>query len=131
MSAANGALAVVGPIGWAAVVDPYAAVAPNWNATVPAPRSGFRATPWSAAAVVDTPVAAAVVAPGDPTSNAPRSQAVPAGRSTPRASVAGHPALSPLSRAALPGSRPIVSTGPPLPWSVPISGSVSTRSPGP
>jgi hypothetical protein len=87
------------------VLSPYAPVLPYWKKAVPGPRSGLNATPVSARAV-----AGSVFAAGVATSYAPMSQARPAGRSTPRASVSGQPALLPASIAGLPCSSAMVAT---------------------
>jgi hypothetical protein len=126
IEAVTGAATVSGLICCDVVFKPYAIVVPNCTRAVAGSRSGFEALPFSTAVPAVIELAARVVAAGVATSNAPVSQARPAGRSAPRASVAGQPAFVPASMAGLPGPSAIVATGPPLSDRGPSSGSVST-----
>ena len=86
----TGAPTVSGLICCNVVFKPYAGVVPSCRCALAGSRSGFEALPFSTAVPVVIEVATLVIAAGVATSNAPMSQPRPAGRSTPRASVAGH-----------------------------------------
>src|SRR5262249_10218136 len=101
IDATTGAMTVSGLICCNVVFKPYAVVVPNCKRAVAGNRSGFEALPFSTAVPVVIELAARVAAAGVATSNAPASQARPAGRSTPRASDAGQSAFAPASMAGL------------------------------
>ena len=126
IEAVTGAPTVSGLIGCDVVFKPYAVVVPNCTRAVAGSRSGFEALPFSTAVPAVIELAARVIAAGVATSNALVSQARPAGRNAPRASVTGQAAFVPASMAGLPGLSAVVATGPPLSDRGPSSGSVLT-----
>src|SRR3954453_5684445 len=85
--------------------------------------SGLNPVPFSIADPGARRFAWPVLAAGRAISKAPISHAGPAGRSTPRWSVAGQPLLSPPLIAGLPGLGAIVGVGPPFAASGPSIGS--------
>src|SRR5438552_1196999 len=101
---------------WIALLDLYFLLVPNWNWTVATPALGVTDAVTIAVEAV-TDFARPVVAVGGATSYAPMSHPEPLGRSTPRSSVAGHPAPveGTASIAALPGASEMVCAGPALP----------------